>query len=164
MKEYFFYDWDCMTNEDVEFSREAYVELLDYCFCNSKIISFKIFGQDTKFLDWLEQFRVQRPKNTDISVYGLYQATPEEAGCRFYRACPEMHKWMLEVANSMFEWLDGWGFKNPEDPCFFREDGSALFFSTIHEGELGLCVDDDANIDSLLSTAKWITKRWTPYG
>ena len=163
MKEYFFYDWDCMTNEDLEFSREAYIELLNYCFSHSQTVSFIIRDPDIAFSDWLEQFRVSRLENTEISVYGLYKTTPEDAGYRFYRTCPELHKWMLEAANSMFEWLDGWGFKNPEDPCFFREDGRALFFSTIHEGELALRVDDEENIERILTKAKWVTERWLPY-
>ena len=62
---------------------------------------------------------------------------------------------MLDAVGGMFEWLDGWGYKNPEDPCFYRKDGSALFSSIIHEGELKLFYQDDEDITELLPKARW---------
>lgn len=150
----YFYDWDCYTNEDLELSREAYEALLDFCFSHSEIMSFIIRDENIKFSDWLEQFRIPDPERLDRSNYPIGM-TPQEAGYRYYKVCPEIKQWMLESVGGMFEWIDGWGYKNPEDPCFYRVDGSVLFFSTIHEGELKLFYRDDEDITELLPKARW---------
>ena len=46
----------------------------------------------------------------------------------------------------------GQGHKNPEDPIFYRADGSKFFLSVIHEGELELYVNDSEDISAILDS------------
>jgi hypothetical protein len=55
----------------------------------------------------------------------------------------------------MFAWT---GYIMPEDPTFYRPDGSIFFKSTTHEGELTLMPRGDEDVSNVLSSGRWIEK------
>jgi len=70
--------------------------------------------------------------------------------------CPELCELLLKITDSIFKWIDGWGFKNPEDPCFYRDDGSAFFTSVIHEGVVKLTPRENEDVSKIISNPLWI--------
>ncbi|MBE6625537.1 MAG: hypothetical protein E7622_07885 [Ruminococcaceae bacterium] len=62
----------------------------------------------------------------------------------------------MKITDSIFKWIDGWGFKNPEDPCFYRDDGSAFFTSVIHEGVVKLTPRENEDVSKIISNPLWI--------
>lgn len=50
------------------------------------------------------------------------------------------------------------GFKNPEDPVFYRDDGSVFFSSIIHDGKCFLFPTDSENISDIVSSDHWVHK------
>ena len=114
-------------------------------------------------LQWLEECEIAREKGLALPKSPLEEKEPQDF-YRYYRVCPEIKQWMLESVGGMFEWIDGWDYKNPEDPYFYREDGSVLFFSSIHDGELEVRYRDDEDVTGLLLTEeRWTLKKRTPY-
>ena len=86
----YFYDWDCLTNEDLELSREAYETLLDFCFSHSETISFLIKDDEPiKYSDWLEQFRIPCPDGLDRSSHSLKAYYTEEDKVKMLQWCEE---------------------------------------------------------------------------
>ena len=47
------------------------------------------------------------------------------------------------------------GFNNPENPVFYRENGSIFFSSLIHEGEITLTVNDGEDVSKITMINGW---------
>ena len=161
MKRYYFYDYDEVTETEHDIRDDNYRKLIDFCCANAKTVSFMFRSADIFCADWLECFRIDHPAEITCSYYhlGMGKKREEDLGLRFYAMCPELHRWMLDSAESIFEWLDGWGYKNPENPIFYRSDGSVLLYSVIHDGEIVLCVRDDEDVSGILSSSPWKTEK-----
>ena len=160
MKQLYFYDWDPYTDEEFDLCGVAYKALIDFCFLYSKTVSFMDFYSNT-IPSWLKKYEIDQPKEITVSYFdlGIGKKDQSELNLHFYRACPEIHKWMLESANGIFEWLNGRGFHNPENPIFYREDGSIVFCSVIHDGELFVQYRKDEDVLSMISSAPWRSEK-----
>lgn len=113
-----------------------------------------------KIVQWLEECKIAREKGIACPDAPPCEDKEPQDYHRYYKACPEIKQWMLDAVGSIFEWIDGWGYKNPEDPYFYREDGSVLFFSSIHDLLLEVRYRDDEDVTRLLLTdALWSCKR-----
>lgn len=154
---YKYFDWNPKTNHEYDIVGDDYRRLMELCFKYSQVMSFMNCSPDTKILDLIEEYHISRPKNVkvDNSIYGLGYLTDEKIGLNFYRLCPELMGILLSHTSSIFEWLDGWEYKNPENPVFYRKDGSVFFSSIIHEGEVTLSVKDDEEVSEIVSTEGW---------
>lgn len=75
---------------------------------------------------------------------------------KFYKACAETFRLLLEMADSVFQLQYNGEFQNPEDLAFFRDDGTILFTSCVHEGECSLFPKTDENISEVLAQGNWI--------
>jgi len=152
MNKYYFYDWDCHTNTDLDLSGEAYKHLIWTCCRYCKYVSFSV-EKDSEISE-LEKFRV--PASYDFMQKICKQQDPESRlEIRFYVADTELCDWMCATAESIFEWIRGWAYNNPEDPIFYREDGSVFLKSCIHEGELTLLPRKEEDITVVISAAPW---------
>ena len=57
--------------------------------------------------------------------------------------------------------MNCWGLKNPEDPAFYRKDGTPFFSTTIHEGYFTINADENEDISEILSKRDWEeTESW----
>ncbi|MBE6638041.1 MAG: hypothetical protein E7616_01085 [Ruminococcaceae bacterium] len=158
LKEYYFYDAKCGDDiyEEYDIKDEAYKELLRLCFSYCDMVSFYI--HDPGKIDLEKELEPYRIPVSDIKFdkhryFDIYPYT--RSRYRFYRLCPQLKELMENHADSIFEWLDGWGFHNPEDPAFYRSDGSVFFASVIHEGELRLTPREGEDITALLQLSVW---------
>ena len=64
----------------------------------------------------------------------------DEADVYRYRVSPSLQLELERMASSLFDWVHP---DVPEDPCFFREDGSVLLVTTSHERDAYLLLTDD---------------------
>lgn len=75
---------------------------------------------------------------------------------RFYRCCDETLEFLLTKFDSIFSLTpDLKDNHNPEDPYFYRSDGSVLFASEIHEGECWLMHRDNEDFTDILNEQQW---------
>ena len=158
LKEYYF--WDAKQNDDgyeeYDIKGDAYKELLRLCFMYCDIVSFYI--SDPGKIDLEEELEPYRIPTQDVKFdkHRYFDIYPyNRSKYRFYRLCPQIKELMEKHANSIFEWLNGCGFQNPEDPAFYRNDGSVFFSSVIHEGELLLNPREGEDITGLFQFSVW---------
>ena len=153
-----FHDWNPVSNEEYDISGTEYCDLIEICCRYSSTVSFIIKNKDEPVCLLLEKFRIEKPKNINYHFknYGLGELTNEEIGVLYYRVCPELNELMINDCDSFFEWINGWGYNNPEDPTFYREDGSVFLTSTIHEGEIKLTANEKEDVSLFVNDERWI--------
>lgn len=156
---YKFFDTDLSGISEYDIANLEYQSFLSACFQYSTFVTF-IARNHKCFPVHLEKFRVSVPESAS-KIYSHY-AMGETLGdidiayeVRCYRITPTVERYLRENVSSIFEWIDGWGFSNPEDPAFFRADGSPFFTSIIHEGECLLLPNGDEDISSIISVSGW---------
>ena len=157
MKYYKFFDHDETPYREYDLSGKEYRDLIGLCFRYSDVLSFINCSPDKRIVKLIENDHISRPDyiRTDNSLYGYGYLNDDEIGLRFYRLGSEIMEMMLSETGSIFDWISGRGFNNPEDPVFYRKDGSIFFSSVIHEGEITLSVNDDEDVSSIISNAGW---------
>ncbi|MBP3377552.1 MAG: hypothetical protein J6L96_02270 [Clostridia bacterium] len=154
MKTYIFRDCNFMTYDDYEeydICGEEYKKLISLCCEMCSTLAFAIDKKcEINLVDKLESFRIPAPNNLEYTLN-----EDERWDIRYYQVCPEIKDLLINSADSIYQWLNGWGFNNPEDPTFYREDGSVFFSSVIHDGELFLNLTEDENVFDTISSNNW---------
>ena len=155
MKEYKFFDTDATGKEDYDIFGNDYQNLINICCKYCTTISFRIKNLEIACLAELSKFNIPKQKNI-LYVYNHYYDNNEsQTDVKYYRICPDLNQILLKTTDSLFNWIYGWGFENPEDPVFYRKDGSVFFSSLIHEGECSLFPQKGEDISSIISTGLW---------
>ena len=154
MIKYVFYDTDATGIKEYDIDGEHYKELIDVCFKYCDYVSFKVLC-NAPYIDKLSKYKIEKPANIECekNISNAYNEI------RFYRTCPELKETMLEISDSIFKWLHGWGYANPEDPVFYRKDGTVFFDSEIHEGACWLIPKDTEDIENVLAKGIWSTQK-----
>ncbi len=156
MKTYAFYDSDGFDGER-DLCGDKYKELIEYCCRNSRYLSFILSRTQTPMFAELERFSIPKPDKIGESSDRYKFA--ENFETVYFRVCPELCRLLVDSAESIFEWIEGWGYHNPMDPAFYREDGSLIFSSVIHEGEIFLYEKDGEDAGCIISNGGWETPR-----
>ena len=157
MKIYNYFDYDSDHPEiEYDITGEDHRTFLEICFKYCTVVSFKFTDNDAlerQHRNDLEPFRIAPPD----WVYNLAHDPlwNWSVDMHFYRLCPELLELLQTIADGLFQWLDGWGYCNPENPIFYREDGSIFFTSEVHDGKGILAPRDDEDVSRLLSIEKW---------
>lgn len=162
MKSYRFFDTDANGTADYDITGAQYRRLLDVCFqyCTtfSVIIMPGCFTQSIS--DW-EIYRIPVTPSVQLA-YRHYGKPSAEALSKVgsyeifhYRLTPSMKQMISKQTNSLFSWVSGWGYNNPSDPVFYREDGSIFFSSLIHEGECTLSPIESEDVSQIISDGLW---------
>lgn len=159
------YAFDNFNDDDI--CGQEYRDFIDLCFCYSKYFALHyeplmIRGDSNPFgaaeLPELSPFKISSFTDTESSGHPsticIYTCT--EKGKRF----------LQNHVNSLFDWQSYWdGHHNPQDPTFFRADGSIFSFSLIHEGFSEVYNRDDEDVTLLASNPTWAKFdgkcRWT---
>lgn len=139
---------------ECDISGEQYVDLIRLCCKYSSVFSVIVHVPDMDIVVEMDKFRIDRPENIQFK-HGYYMSKNTKPNSQFYKVCPELCDIIIEKANSIYEWLNGWGFRNPEDPTFYREDGSVFFTSVIHDGEVFLLPRDDEDVSIVINNKYW---------
>ena len=147
---YNFYDTDDMGFEEYDITGKEYESLIRACCKYCVVLSFRITKPNVKALIELEKFRIKKPDNITFEFvhYG------KGANVHYFRICDEVCNILLNTTNNIFSWITGWGYENPDDPTFYREDGSVFFTSTIHDGECTLFIRDE-DVSEILANKLW---------
>lgn len=143
MKRYNFYDTDIFGNEDYDIAGKDYVNLLNFCFKNAKIFSLKYSSVHLTIYESLKAYEI-----------GSCVEVIKNEKVVYYKTCEQTFNILSKHVNSIFCWMFDQN-ENPEDLMFFREDGSILFSSCIHNGMLSLWIKNE-NESSILTGNLWI--------
>ena len=160
---YKFYDTNIYgnCNEEYDICGDEYKIFLNTCFKYSKYFSMTVKTSpcqpyDTKQLEEFEEYRIL-PDEDFFESTGVYSSPYFEI--RYYELCPKLFTLITKVTDSLFKWIDGKGYSNPEDPIFFREDGSVFFRSVIHEGYCELCVREGEDVLGVVDDNRWFLSK-----
>lgn len=160
---YRFYDTDSQMQNEYDIQGEQYQKLLDVCFLYCQSVSFVVrtdHHHTDLFPNYMEKYKAPIPKDANMAYrhYGFagkYSVT-EKYEIRCYYLSEPVKEYLRHKVDSMFEWICGWGFLNPEDPAFFREDGSIFFYSTIHEGVCTLIPGKTEYVSNIIINEGWL--------
>lgn len=161
---YTYYSSDTFTGEgDFDITGNHYQELLNLCFQYSAVMSFLIYDSNASYLKELEKFKIKRPQNITGS-FEEHRETGESVQpyYQYYQVCEELKMLMFTISDSLFPFVHAWGYTNPEDPTFYRADGSVFFYSIVHEGECSFLPRDNEDISQILSMGHWVVDSY-PY-
>ena len=144
---YYYHDYDDYKNEDITIEGEDYAELIETCFRYSSYFSLSFASKEIeqRVMKSLTPLRRDTENRSDLKYRCFYKCT-EEAKTLF-----------LTNTNDLFEWrkLEFDNLFNPENPRFYREDGSVFFWSEIHEGNCYLYNNADEDVTSIVSKRGW---------
>ena len=155
-KIYIFHDTDPAGKEEYDISGNAFHTLLAACCRYCTILTLR-FPQQVPAAEALEPYRIPNDERLPLDIVYAHYGTLSFGEVRSYRVCPELIALFSIVADSMFKWLWGCGYAHPEDPVFYRADGSVFFCSCIHEGECMLLPRDDEDVGKILADPLWRT-------
>ncbi|MBE6708520.1 MAG: hypothetical protein E7578_04670 [Ruminococcaceae bacterium] len=184
MKEYIFYDsydWDnCGIEEEYDIKGKDYKKLITRLFKYSSCFSLCFNAPEhsqTRYPTGSKPIRRENDygydNRNDYPEYDKYIIKKAVQGTtppkdfdflgtfiayewRFYRCCDETLKFLLAKFDSIYSFVP-WCNNNPEDPYFYRSDGSVLFASLTHEGECYLLPHDGEDFSNILTTPPWCT-------
>ncbi|MBQ7160614.1 MAG: hypothetical protein IJR90_02790 [Clostridia bacterium] len=164
MADFYYYDTDASGEAEYDISGEEYRLLLETCFKYGEYFSFRYFEDRVNVPAGILRYAVSA-KEANINCVFSTRKLENESGTAvcdqtvFLRLTDEVKKWILSVTDSIFKWIDGWGNKNPEDPMFYRADGSVLFESVIHDGVIHFNASENENLSAILSDPLWTIKK-----
>lgn len=152
MRIYDFFDTDETGTAEYDLQGEAYERLLQACFAHCASVAFLL--RSPAVPDPVGNMSAALPVTDVISAhYRRYAPSPDQL--RHYRLTPPVRSAIAQVTSTLFSWLDGQGFRNPEDPLFLRTDGSVFLSTVIHEGVCTLHAREEEDVSALLGAARW---------
>ena len=156
---YVFFDTDLLTgNEDYDIVGADYAELIQTCFRYSEYFSVWF----SPHVQWAEKLK---PYEITVDPACFEYAPPRDSKpshiadiviyLHFYRICPELYTILTDNIHSIWEWIDGWDFKNPENPHFYRADGTCFFMCNTHDGECFFYAREDEDVSVVVNKEHW---------
>ncbi len=158
MTVYNYYDTDGSGFADFDIDGEHYLKLLEACFKYCSSYSWRVYSNDIVEPENIKKFQIPISDNV-LLAYGHYYkhiGDPQLAQIRHYKITKETMGAFSSVTDSIFKWINGWGHKNPEDPVFYREDGSIFFSVIVHEGKCMLIPNNNEDISDILKFGNWV--------
>ena len=151
MVKYIFRDTDDTGFEEYDICGEEYKNLIETCCKYSVFFSLIITDQNSDLYKKLKEFEVLKD---DKINYKFDHYSDDYAEIKYYKVCQKLCSVILENTNNIFCWINGWGFNNPEDPTFYRKDGSVFFTATTHDGICNLFVENE-EVSHIVSNKLW---------
>lgn len=146
MKQYSFFSRDYFNNSGYfPISEEHYLSVLQHCFRYGKYLSLIVYRDNSPFVEELEQWSVP-PFQTECLNHQDMR--------RFYVACAQVQK--IISAYNLLDYDEIFRENYPEDPVFFRADGSVFFECIVHEGEYHFYPQGDEDIANILKFGHWM--------
>lgn len=160
MSEYIFNDCNEEPYTEYGIDGDSFHDLLRVCARYCPVMSVAVLPTDEEVLSVIRQFLL------DEKDVPLYQQEKKMAGYlvihgtklyeQYYRVCPGLLNELANIASDdLFTMLHGWGYTNPEDPTFYRADGSIFFESVVHEGACYLHARKDEDVDMIIRNPGW---------
>lgn len=160
MKKYIFKSWNDNWDYDYDIQGESFRKLIETCGKYCEYVSFWYFhANDEKRQHYSElaPFLTQTPEwgKKFLVPYSYDPSGHSDIAVRFYKVCPELLETMLKISDKMFTWLDGWDCGNPEDPTFYRSDGSVFLDTVVHDSQCVLSPREGEDVKDILSAETW---------
>lgn len=161
MSTYQFSDTDLYGQADYDIIGEQYQELLNTCFRYCSTFAVILAPGTSADISTWEPYRI--PVTTTVREVYCHYGKPSAENqdhighyeIRYYRLNAILMQMISQKTQSLFSWISGWGLDNPNDPTFFREDGSVFFSSVIHEGICTLFPVGDEDVTGIISNGLW---------
>ena len=174
-KRYIFKSWNENWDYDYDIQGESFRKLIEACGKYCEYVSFWYWDRKAdksqrysdfapfwvKAPEWgkrkfqlLDSILPENMKDQSI-LYDLYGADTYRRRVCFYKVCPELLKTMLKISDKMFTWLDGSDCSNPEDPTFYRSDGSVFLDTVVHDSQCVLSPREGEDVKAILSAETW---------
>ncbi len=154
---YKFFDTDDTGFMEYDISGATYRNFLDECFQYCSTISFYLWNENVSIPKDLDKYRIENLPQTKI-VYSHYNSSLQDHSGKIYsyKLSPELYNFLTSRVESLFQWICGWGYNNPDDPAFYRADGTVFFSSIIHEGECSLFPRREEDVTKILEQKGWV--------
>ena len=140
---------------DADVCDEDYRTLIDYCFAHCAVLSFCYPSQE--FAE-IEMGRFQPFISRSILPEG-YDGSRGVISLQhqcFFRCTEDLRTYLLQKAESLFDWFCcGDAEPVPEDLCFYRKDGTCMFWSCTHEGECAFILRENEPVPEFVSHYGW---------
>ena len=140
VKKYCFRDTDDAGDAEYDIVGDDYRRLIGFCCDHAAVFSVIATNDKASLLKKIAPYEITKPENI---TYTHEHYGDSSLDIRYYKVCPQLYDTIVSNTDNMFCWINGWGYCNPEDPVFFRKDGSVLFDSIIHDGECSLYIKDE---------------------
>ncbi len=153
MQEFCFSDTDETGSAEYDIEGEDYAALIRSCLSYCKYMCFRMHED---LAEPIPRRMLEHRIPTSHEITDFYTRNVGNAVDLYTVVIyPELFEDICTVSRSVFAWIYGWNFRNPEDPAFFRHDGSAFFYSVIHEGLCFLNVRNDEDVDAIIANKAW---------
>lgn len=147
---YLFYATDYFTNlGEYDFTPEHYCALLKCCVQYSWCFSLEFNGEKPRFAKELAVWQIKNPNFP-------YQGENQPENRKYYRVCAESAAFLVQIANSFFDFDYHRNNQYPEDPIFYRKDGTPFLNVIAHEGECNLYPFPGEEVSDVLAFGHWI--------
>ncbi len=157
MEIYDFYDTDRTGHREYDIAGNEYTLLLKKCYAYCSSFSFAVANPRIAIPATLIPY--QLPVTPVVQrQYDRYREHHPPVKVYHFRVSDENFQAVLGITDSIFKWINGWGMENPEDPCFYRSDGSIFFSSIIHEGRCTLTPQKREAVSDILANPLWIPR------
>ena len=139
--------------EKRDITGENFKILMQKCFKYSKYLSLNYICQSSPMMKHLEKF-VSLAAPPALSFAG-------HCGCAgkqiYYDICDELYEIIVNSANGLFEnWVPDWQYFGPENPVFYREDGTVFMDAFTHNGEITLRPNAEEDVSDVISNEYWL--------
>lgn len=166
MNVYKFYNPSLFGYQDFPIQGSLFNELLDLCSQYCCTLSLQFYSRDVRLYEAFLNYRIPKPKEIPFTGKGdegdFYDECSESGSTpeiMYFRVCSKILRLMHMVSDNLFEWcapVDYFGHNNPENPTFYREDGSVFFTAITHEEECSLMPRCYENVSHILNSAPWV--------
>lgn len=147
---YTFFGRDYFSNSGAfDFTPDHYSTLLKRCSQYTTYFSLQIHGEHTLFQRELRKWEIEKP---DFPYQG--ESHPENR--HYYRLCPESFELLSRITDNFFEFDYTCEHPYPEDPAFYRSDGTVFMDVIAHEWECNIYPLPEENVDDVLAFGHWL--------
>ena len=146
-----FLDTDSSGKEEYDIRGDEYKRLIRFCCEHAAYLAVIATNPDSVLLEKFAPYEIEKPSCISY-IYEHYGKAPIDV--RYYAICTQLFVLITEHTNNIFSWINGWGYCNPEDPVFYRKDGSVLFDSVIHDGVCTLYIEEE-DPSEIISDELW---------
>lgn len=162
-RKYHYYICDTENEEDTIKGEELNL-LWDICFkyCKYFSLTFCDALETINYYSEIKKYAITIVQSNYWPGTGRFGA-----GLKPYVAilpCNERTRELLNsISDNLRDFVNCWGINNPEDPSFYREDGTVFFSSTVHECIFDISIDPNEDVSDLLSKRKWVSREHIDY-
>ena len=127
------------------------------CAKHAKYVSFVLENDELEHFPVLKEHLVTRDEHHWLSgIYNRQLRYSQDSEVYFFNVTEKLLSGLFAIADDLWAFTHYYGFDNPEDPTFYREDGSVFFTAVTHEGEAEFTLREDENIDDFINSTECV--------